>query len=398
LRRRKRDCHPSAVGAATDLVSLDDNHRTLREREPIPEVVVVVVGRFDRVEFAVSRGFVGSIIRSSAPTGREKDAALERNVEAEARPTPAVSRYRNLLLFLVLAAAWGSAFMAIKAGLAYIPPVLFAAFRYDIAGVLMIGYAVYATDQPIPRGRTQWALVGVGATLIIAGYHTLLFIGETDPTVTSAAAAVIVSLSPVLTTGFARVFLPDERLTLVGTAGLLLGLVGVVILSDPDPNNLLSGGAVAKLLIFAAATAFALGSVLTRRIEASLPIETMEAWAMVGGAVIMHGVSLGLGESPADVVWSPEAIAALGYLSVVASAIGFLIYFDLLDQLGPIQINLVSYVAPIAAAIAGWLVLTEVPTVNTAVGFIVICVGFVLVKRRAIQSELPRIRRLVSRS
>jgi drug/metabolite transporter (DMT)-like permease len=309
-----------------------------------------------------------------------------------------VSRYRNLLLFALLAAAWGSAFMAIKAGLAYIPPVLFAALRYDIAGVLMVGYAFYATDQPIPRGRSQWLVVGVAATLIIAGYHTLLFIGETDPAVTSAAAAVIVSLSPVLTTGFARVFLPDERLTLVGIAGLLLGLVGVVILSNPDPNNLLAGGAVAKLLIFAAATAFALGSVLTRRSEASLPIETMEAWAMVGGAVIMHGVSLGLGESPADVAWTPEAIAALGYLSVVASAIGFLIYFDLLDRLGPIQINLVSYVAPIAAAIAGWAVLSEIPTVNTAVGFLIICVGFALVKRRAIQSELPRIRRLVSRS
>ena len=309
-----------------------------------------------------------------------------------------MSRHRNLLLFLLLATAWGSAFMAIKAGLAYIPPVLFAALRYDIAGVLMLGYAAYATDTPVPRGRGQWAVVVVGATLIIAGYHTLLFIGETDPAVTSAAAAVIVSLSPVLTTGFARVLLPDERLTPVGIAGLLLGLVGVVILSNPDPDNLLAGGAVAKLLIFAAAAAFALGSVLTRRIEAELPIETMEAWAMVGGALVMHGISLGLGESVADVAWTVEAVAALGYLSVVASALGFLVYFDLLDRLGPIQINLVSYVAPISAAIAGWVVLAEVPTINTAVGFVVIFVGFVLVKRRAIRSELPRLRRLLSRS
>ena len=309
-----------------------------------------------------------------------------------------MSRYRNLGLFLVLAAAWGSAFMAIKAGLAYIPPVLFAAFRYDLAGVLMLGYAVYATDTPVPRNRGQWALIAVGATLLIAGYHTLLFVGETDPAVTSAAAAVIVSLSPVLTTGFARVFLPAERLTLVGTVGLLLGLVGVVILSNPDPDNLLAGGAVAKLLILAAAAAFALGSVLTRRIDASLPIETMEAWSMLGGALLMHGVSFGLGESVAEVAWTVEAVAALAYLSVVASALGFLVYFDLLDRLGPIQINLVSYVAPISAALAGWVVLAEVPTVNTAVGFVVIFAGFVLVKRRAIRSELPRLRRLVSRS
>ena len=322
----------------------------------------------------------------------------KRNVEDGRCRKSTVSRHRNLLLFLLLATAWGSAFMAIKAGVAYIPPVLFAALRYDIAGVLMLGYAAYATDTPVPRGRGQWAVVAVGATLIIAGYHTLLFIGETDPAVTSAAAAVIVSLSPVLTTGFARVLLPDERLTPVGIAGLLLGLVGVVILSNPDPDNLLAGGAVAKLLIFAAAAAFALGSVLTRRIESSLPIETMEAWAMVGGALVMHGVSFGLGESVAEAVWTVEALAALGYLSVVASALGFLIYFDLLARLGPIQINLVSYVAPISAALAGWVVLAEVPTINTAVGFVVIFVGFVLVKRRAIRSELPRLRRLVSRS
>jgi drug/metabolite transporter (DMT)-like permease len=276
--------------------------------------------------------------------------------------------------------------------------VLFAAFRYDIAGLLMLGYAAYATDTPIPRSRGQWAQVAIGATLLIAGYHTLLFVGETDPAVTSAAAAVIVSLSPVLTTGFARLFLPDERLTLVGIVGLFLGLAGVVVLSNPDPDNLLAGGAVAKLLIFGAASAFALGSVLTRRIEASLPTETMEAWAMVGGALIMHGVSLGLGESVADVVWTVEALAALGYLSGAASALGFLIYFDLLDRLGPIQINLVSYVAPISAALVGWVALAEVPTVTTAVGFVVIFAGFVLVKRRAIRSELPRLRRLVLRS
>ncbi|MFC6875100.1 DMT family transporter [Halobellus marinus] len=309
-----------------------------------------------------------------------------------------MTRYRNLLLFVLLAAAWGSAFMAIKAGLAYIPPVLFAALRYDVAGILMLLYAFYVTDRPIPRGRAQWTVVAVGATLIIAGYHSLLFIGETDPAVTSAAAAVIVSLSPVLTTGFARLFLPDERLTIVGIAGLLLGLVGVVILSNPDPDNLLAGGAVAKLLIFGAATAFALGSVLTRRIDADLPIETMEAWSMMGGALIMHGISLGLGESPADAVWNLESLAALAYLALVASALGFLIYFDLLDRLGPIQINLVSYVAPVFAALAGWVVLTEVPTVYTVVGFLVIFVGFVLVKRRAVRAELPRIRRFVLRS
>ncbi|MFC4357542.1 DMT family transporter [Halobium salinum] len=309
-----------------------------------------------------------------------------------------MTRYRNLVLFVALAALWGSAFMAIKAGLDYFPPVLFAAVRYDVAGVLMLGYAVYVLDDPFPRGRDQWAVVAVGAVLLIAAYHALLFVGETDPAVNSATAAVIVSLSPVLTTGFARAFLPDQRLTLAGVAGLLLGLVGVAVLTGADLGAAVSGGAVAKLLVLAAAAAFALGSVLTRRIDADLPIESMEAWSMLGGALLMHLLSVGLGESVAAAEWTnPTALAALLFLAVGSSAVGFLIYFDLLERLGAVEINLVSYVAPVFAALTGWLFLQEAPTPGTVVGFCLIFGGFLLIKRDAIRDELPRVRRVAFR-
>ncbi|WP_132059404.1 DMT family transporter [Halorussus amylolyticus] len=307
-----------------------------------------------------------------------------------------MSRYRNFGLFVVLAAVWGSAFMAIKAGLDYFPPVLFAAIRYDVAGVLMLGYTVYATERWRPRTRGEWHLVAVGGTLMIAAYHAFLFVGEQHTT--SAVAAVIVSLSPVLTTGFARAFLPSERLTTLGIAGLALGLVGVVVLSDPDPDNLLAAGMVGKAFVFVAAAAFALGGVLTSRIEAQLPIETMEAWSMLLGAALMHVASAALpNESVAAVEWTPEAIAALAYLAIPAGALGFLIYFDLLERLGPIEINLISYVSPIFAAISGWWFLDEQVTPTTMVGFLIIFAGFCLLKRRALARELPRIRAVVSR-
>ena len=299
-------------------------------------------------------------------------------------------RYRNLLAFLALAGLWGTAFMTIKAGLAYFPPVLFAAVRFDIAGVLMLGYAIHATDRRRPRGTAEWALVGVGAVFLIAAYHAFLFVGEQGTT--SAAAAVVVSLSPVLTTGFARVFLPGERLTIAGVAGVLLGLVGVVVLTSPDPTTLLSGDLLAEGLVFAAALSFALGSVLTRRIPANLPIETMEAWSMVGGALLMHGVSVALGESRRTVELTPAGIAALAYLSIASSAIGFLIYFDLLDRIGPIEINLVSYVTPVFAAISGALLLDESIDAATVAGFVLIFAGFVVLKRRALAAEWPRLR------
>lgn len=299
--------------------------------------------------------------------------------------------YRNIGLWVVLSAVWGTAFMAIKAGLdPFGPaPVFFAAVRYDIAGLVMLGYAVFAVDRWRPRTRDEWMLVGVGGALMIAGYHAFLFVGELQTT--SAAAAVIVSLSPVLTTGFARAWLPGDQLTGLGLVGLFLGLVGVVVLAEPDPANLLGGNAVGEFLVFMAAVSFALGSVWAKAIDAKLPIETMEAWSMVLGAILMHGISLGIGERAAEVAWTPEGVGALVYLSLVASAGGFLIYFDLLDRLGPVEINLVSYVAPVWAAIAGWLALGEVISPATVIGFTIIFAGFWLMKREALGNEITRL-------
>ena len=307
-----------------------------------------------------------------------------------------MSRYRSLVLFLVLAAVWGTAFVAISAGLNHFPPVLFAALRYDIAGIVMLAYAVYAADDWLPQGRDQWTVVAVGASLMIAAYHAFLFVGQQHTL--AAVASILVGLSPILTTGFARVLTPSDALSPVGVVGVLLGLVGVAIISQPDPSNLLSTSFVATVLIFLAAASFALGGVLTRRIDASIEIETMEAWSMLGGALLMHLLSLALRE-PVDVAaWAhPEAVASLLYLAIAASAFGFLLYFDLLERLGAVEINMVSYVAPIFAAIFGWLYLGEVIDLATAVGFLVIATGFVLVKRRALREEFVHVRRLRSR-
>ena len=301
-----------------------------------------------------------------------------------------MSRYRTLGLFLALAVAWGSAFVAIDAGLEHLPPVLFAAVRYDVAGVLMLAYAAYAVDDPIPRGRRSWLVVLVGATLLIGAYHAFLFVGQQHTT--AAAAAVLVSLSPVLTTGFARLLVPQDALSPVGVLGVGIGLVGVAVMARPDPANLLATDTVANLLVFLAAASFALGSVLTRRIDAELPIETMEAWSMLGGAALLHLLSLALAEPVEPSAWlHPEALGAVAYLSLVASALGFLLYFDLLERLGAVEINMVSYVAPIVAAIVGWLYLGQVVGVATVVGFGCILFGFALVKRRALASELERL-------
>lgn len=113
---------------------------------------------------------------------------------------------------------------------------------------------------------------------------------------------------------------------------------------------------------------------------------------MLVGAPVLHATAVVLpGEELAAVTWSRTAIIGLGYLAVVAAGGGYLLYFELLDRVGAIEINLIAYATPIFATIGGWVVLDEQLQPRTAIGFAVILVGFSLVKRHAITAELTQL-------
>lgn len=302
--------------------------------------------------------------------------------------------HTNLALFVGLAAVWGSSFVAIKAGLEYFPPLLYAALRFELAAIAMFAYAAVRADRWLPRGRTEWLHVVTSGAFVYGAYHAFLFVGQQH--VSSAVAAIVVCTAPVLTIGFARLFLANERLAAAGIAGLLVSFIGVFLVARPDPGALLSGGSRGEILILAAAASTALGSVLVQRYPVDLPLETRQAWAMALGAVVLHTMSLARSESLASVEWSPEAIGALAYLVLLPSIAGFLAYFALLDRMGSIQTNLVEYLTPIFAAVVGWLWLGEGLDALTLLGFLVIVLGFALIKQATLRAELPRLRRLLS--
>jgi drug/metabolite transporter (DMT)-like permease len=200
-----------------------------------------------------------------------------------------VSHATTVGLFVLLAVLWGSSFAAVRAALPYVPPLPLAALRFDIAGVLMLGYAIATTDRWRPRSRQAWLGIGLGGLLFIATHHSLLFIGQQY--VTSAVAAVVISLDPVLAAAFSRILLPDERLSLLGGLGLGCGIVGVGVIAQPDSRQLVTADVLGVALVFGAAAAFALGAVLTCRFWTELPVQTMQAWMMLTGAPLLHVAS-----------------------------------------------------------------------------------------------------------
>lgn len=288
-------------------------------------------------------------------------------------------RYQTLLLFVLLAAIWGSSFAVIKTGLEFFPPVLYAALRYELATLIMTIYMFVRTTQWIPENTTEWVNVAVSGVFIYAGYHALLFIGEQHTL--STVAAIIVSIIPVLTVGFARLFLPNERLRSSGLIGVGVSFLGVILVVGPDSIyaiDITRG----ELLILGCAVSYALGSVFSQRYQTDLPIETRQAWAMGCGALILHVLSFSLGEPSDAIRWTVVSVGVLGYLVLMPSVIGFLLYFTLHDRLGSIEANLIAYADPVFAALFGWVLLGETIGLTTVTGFCIIFVGFVLVKSR----------------
>ncbi len=301
-------------------------------------------------------------------------------------------RFRNGFWFVLLAALWGSAFVAIKAGLPYFPPVLFAALRYDIAGVLMVSFALLTANRGIPEGKQQWISVAVGGLFIFGIYHAFLFAGEIYTS--SGVAAIIVGMVPILTAVFSRMILGQKRLTPGVVLGLAVSLVGVGAVTRLDVTALWGGTVIGELLILTASCSIALGSVLLRRIDSGVEARTLQGWSMVLGALFMHTYSFASPvESFSAVRWTPEAIACLLHLALVPSAIGYGIYFMLLERLGAFEINLVSYANPVFAALYGWLLLGERLGAHAWTGFLLILGGFLLIKHRRIGREWERLRR-----
>lgn len=298
-------------------------------------------------------------------------------------------RHRTTAVFVLLSAVWGTAFVATEVGLDSLPPALFAAVRFDVAAVFLFGLARSRGDRLLPASRAEWLPVLTGGALTIGVHHALLFSGQVY--VDGAVAAVLLGLIPVITPALTRLTDAAERLSPVGVVGVLLGFAGVVVIADPDPSNLGAADLLGAVLVLASAATFALGAVLTHDSRSDLPFVATQAWMMLVGALLLHATSVALPwESFAAAAWTPDAVAALLYLAVVAGAGGFVMYFWLLDRVGPVEVSLLEYVIPLFAAVAGWGVRGTALGSTTVVGFGVIFVGFLLVKRADVRRALER--------
>ena len=114
---------------------------------------------------------------------------------------------------------------------------------------------------------------------------------------------------------------------MTGTSSrVVLGIVGVGIIANPDPSNLLAAQNTGVWLLIVAAASIALGTVVGKRFESEMPTIAITGWGLLIAGTLIHITGLGLGQTAPE-TWPPILIGAIGYLGVFATALTFSAYF-----------------------------------------------------------------------
>ena len=293
---------------------------------------------------------------------------------------------RSAVLFAIACWIWGSTWLAIKFGLAGVPPFVGASIRMAISGVLLTGYALMMRT-PWPRGRFYIAHIFTIGVLMFGFQYALIYWSEL--TVSSGLVAVLFAVNPLLTSLLAGPIFRIESLTPVNVLGLITGFCGVGLIFWSEVVAAAHASAMGSLAVLGASALAALATVFTKRYAHDIaPIATVGPGQIVG-ALVLAALALGT-ERGAAVHFTTANVAALIYLTVFGSAIAFLIYFTLVRSMSVTKLSLMTYITPVIAVLLGVAVAHEqlAPTTFAGVAVVFTGIGLVHVRPRQKSGEL----------
>ena len=290
------------------------------------------------------------------------------------------ARWKTLLAFAIIYLVWGSTFFAIRVGVREVPPLLFAAMRFTVAGAALFGWMI-ARGAKLPS-RHQWASIGVISLMIFVCDYGLLFWAEQR--VPSGVAAVMMATVPVSLAVLEIVFLRTQRLTVRLAAALLIGIAGVAVLTgsslhlDLGGAAIDTGGAVALLI---GAVGWSIGSVLSRRLPLPESKPVSSGAQMLVGGLMLALIAVGSGELRGFELGavSRGAWIALIYLIVMGSIVGFTVYVWLIHHESPTKVGTYAYVNPVVAVLLGYFFAAEAIGLRTLIGTLCVLVSVVVI-------------------
>jgi drug/metabolite transporter (DMT)-like permease len=293
-------------------------------------------------------------------------------------PPSSPATWKTFLAFAIIYFVWGSTFLAIRIGVAEVPPFLLAGMRFLIAGLVIYLWMI-ARGEPSPTPR-QWTSAFLLALLIFVMDYGLLFWAEQR--VPSGVAAVMLATIPAFMALSEIIILRTQRLTLRLTLALLIGLAGVAVLMSRSLNlggaPIDSRGAAALII---AAIGWSVAAALTLKLPLP-PSKVMNSGAqMFAGGILLFLTSAALGEfrsfHPGSV--SRAAWISLLYLIVAGSIIAFTAYIWLIHHQSPTKVGTYAYVNPVIAVLLGYFFADEPLGSRTILGTLFVLVSVIVI-------------------
>ena len=249
----------------------------------------------------------------------------------------------------------------------------FAVFARMAIGALLCAALLVVLRICLPLHRKALhSYVASGVSM----WGTMVLVYWSAQSVSSGMISVLFGLSPLITSLAAMAWLKEESLTANKLAGMLMGLVGLVLVFRGG-LNLGAGAALGLATLFLAVTMQSLGLVWIKKVgDNSPPLATTFGSLAVGLPLFFATWWLTDGHWPATL--PDRAAAAIIYLGMVGSVLGFMLYYYMIKHMDTGRIALVNLIAPVLALLLGHGLNNEavLPQVWFGTAFILLGLGF----------------------
>ncbi len=272
---------------------------------------------------------------------------------------------RTAVALATVYVVWGSTYLGIVVAIRDLPPFLMLSIRFVIAGALLYGWAAFRGAKAPTMIQWRAAVVTGGGLLLIGTGGVAWAVQHVD----SGVVALVVAVMPLW-----LALLDRKRLSPLALMGLGLGFGGVALLVGPG-----AGFSFAAIVVVFTSLAWAAASLYSR--DAAQPSNALQGagMQMLAGGALLGVVGLATGELTRVHTPSAASVAAIAYLVVVGSIIGFTAYMWLLRNTRMSLVGTYAFVNPIVAVLLGWLFNNEPLTSRTVVAGLVIVLGVALI-------------------
>jgi drug/metabolite transporter (DMT)-like permease len=285
---------------------------------------------------------------------------------------------RTIAIWWLACLLWSGGWLFIKIGVQDVPPLTFAAARLWLASLVLLPIIV-AQGEWRRLTRADIMPIAWSGVLLLGVNYALVFWGAQF--VPSGLTALLQATSPLF--AFALGLLRGSELFAWGrAAGIVLGLVGVALISGSEfrVDERAGAGSIAIMIGAAcAAVAYTIVKGRARHVPAMVLVGGQTACALA----LLAPAALGLDGNPLSMHWTPRALMALAYLGIGSSVVAFWLNYWLLQRMDATTVLSSALVQPLIAALLGGIVLGERLGTPTIAGGALILAGAAAILRRS---------------